>query len=274
MPDQPVVAARVPACWELAGLMLAAWLAFVAIPLSQGGIGVSWDALNHHIYLGWTADQHRLDQDFLAAGYQALTFPYLYWPVYKLAAAGASGTWTGVVLATLHLFVVPPLWMMSRTCIPGEGWFEVTMRAMSVTLAFLSGVVLSMFDSTSNDLLAAVPLVWSLAFALQATSSIRARQLPARQAVMLSGLLGGVAVACKLSNGPLAILLPALWLFSGGHSRERLTSTAYACIAAVTGFLLTYGYWGWQLWSRFGNPIYPFYDSAFEPLRRLLEWSS
>jgi len=50
---------------------------------------------------------------------------------------------------------------------PGSGADDVAMRFMAVLLAFLSGVVLSLFDSTSNDLLAAAPLVWSVALALE-----------------------------------------------------------------------------------------------------------
>jgi len=49
------------------------------------------------------ADHPRFDRDFLAAGYQSLTFPYLYWPVYQLAASGAGPMVTAVVLATMHL---------------------------------------------------------------------------------------------------------------------------------------------------------------------------
>ena len=85
--------------WEWFFIFLLATVVFVSIPLSLGEIGISWDALNHHIYLGWTAEHPRFDKDFVAAGYQAYQFPYLYWPVYKLAAGGWSGAAAGVVLA-------------------------------------------------------------------------------------------------------------------------------------------------------------------------------
>ena len=72
----------------LPGLALSGALAATGIAL--GHIGLSWDALNHHIYLGWTAEQPRFDRDYLAALYQGYLFPYLYWPAYKLAVGGAS----------------------------------------------------------------------------------------------------------------------------------------------------------------------------------------
>ena len=258
--------------WEFPAICLLAWLAFVSIPLSLGEIGISWDALNHHIYLGWTAEHPRFDRDFLAASYQSLQFPYLYWPVYKLSASGLSGAWSGAVLATLHWMAVPPVWMMARACIPGEQWFDVFMRVLAVVLAFLTGLVLSLFDSTSNDLLAAIPFVWALALALRPLDKSRRQKLSARNAVLWSGMLAGMSVACKLSNGPLALLLPGLWVLSASSVKQRVMNAILGGMAMVAGFILAYGYWGWELWVHFGNPIYPFYDPWFAPLRAVLGW--
>lgn len=260
--------------WEFVAVTLVAWLVFISIPIVHGSIGISSDALNHHIYLGWSAEQPRFDRDFLAASYQAYQFPYLYWPVYKLAVGGASGVWAGVVLATLHLVVVPPVWMMARTCIPGTQIFDVLMRLLAVVLAFATSVVLMMFDATSNDLLAAAPLVWAMALALEPLNRSRPQWLTARRAVLLSGLFAGASVACKLSNGPLAVLLPLLWVFTAGTLKSRFLNIALGSFAAIAGFILVYGYWGWLLWSHFGNPIYPFYDSWFAPVRVMLGWGS
>ena len=258
--------------WEFPAICLLAWLAFVSIPLSLGGIGISWDALNHHIYLGWTAEHARFDRDFLAASYQSFQFPYLYWPVYKLSASGLSGAWSGAALATLHWMAVPPVWMMARVCIPGEQWLDVFMRMLAVVLAFLTGLVLSLFDSTSNDLLAAIPFVWALALALQPLDKARPQKLLTRNTVLWSGMLAGVSVACKLSNGPLALLLPGLWVLSASSSNERVMNAILGGMATMAGFILAYGYWGWELWIHFGNPIYPFYDPWFASLRALLGW--
>jgi hypothetical protein len=249
--------------WELVGMLFLAWVAFASIPLALGEIGISWDTLNHHIYLGWTAENPRFEQDFLAALYQGYQFPYLYWPAYKLSASGFTGAQAGVVLATLHLVAVPPVWMIARICVPGRHGFDVFMRSMAVALAFTSGVVLSLFDSTSNDLLAAAPLVWAIAFGLAPWDEARGAWLTTGRAIVLSGLFAGVSVAFKLSNGPLAILLPVLWVCARGSGKERIARAAIGCIATVAGCALAYGYWGWQLWTHLGNPVYPFYDSLF-----------
>jgi hypothetical protein len=258
--------------WEFPAIGLAAWACFVSIPLCLGQIGISWDALNHQIYLGWIADHPRFDRDFLAASYQAFQYPYLYWPLYKLSASGLSGAAAGAVLATLDWLAVPAVWMIARTCMPGRQWFDVTMRALGVGLAFVTGLVLSLFDSTSNDFLAAVPFVWALAFALSSAAGPRSLLLSSRNAVICSGLLAGVAVAGKLSNGPLALLLPGLWLLSASGTRERVANVVLGGVATVIAFVGAYGFWGWELWLHVGNPIYPFADDWFAPLRAWLGW--
>lgn len=261
--------------WELAVICVLAWVAFISIPVGQGGIGLSWDALNHHIYLGWIVETPRFDRDFLAASSQSHQFPYLYWPVYKMAMSGWSGVWVGTALATLHLIAVPPVWMLARMCMQGSTVFDVAMRLLAVSMAFMSSVVFSQFTSTSNDLMAAAPLVWALALALEPLNASRPGWLTQRRAVVLSGFCAGAAVACKLSNGPLAlIIMPALWLLANsGGLMTRLLNTLLGGLATLAGYVLVYGYWGAQLWSHFGNPIYPFYDPWFAPLRALTGWT-
>jgi hypothetical protein len=248
-------------------------MALAAIPLTLGHIGFSWDGLNHHIYLGWTADSPRFDRDYMAASYQAYQYPYLYWPVYKLALGGASGVLAGVVLALLHALAVPAVWKIARTCVPGPNWFDVTMRAMAVVLAFMGAVVLSLFDTTGNDLLAAIPLVWAIALALEPVGDEAVQEARIMTAVALSGLLVGVAVAFKLSNAPVAIVLPLLWLWRARGLPMALRRLFIGSALSVIGFSLSYGYWGWQLWTHFGNPIYPLYDNWFELARNLSGWA-
>jgi hypothetical protein len=248
--------------WELGVMVIAAWVAFITIPLALGEIGLSWDALNHHIYLGWTAQSPRFDRDMFAAAGQTTQFPYLYWPVYKLYALDLPGKWAGAVLATLNVAAVPAVWLVARACVPGDRLYEAFMRLLAVVLAFITAVMLSLFDSTSNDLLAAIPLAWAIAFGLRSD----------RRGIVLSGLCAGTAVAFKLSNGPLAIVLPLLWLMGAGSPRQKILYVVAGSGAVIVAFVLVYGFWGWQLWSHFGNPIYPFYDHWFAVLRSALGW--
>jgi hypothetical protein len=250
---------------ELAFVVLASWLIFIAIPLTVG-MGISWDALNHHLYLGWVADSTRFDKDFLAAAYQSFQYPYLYWPFYKLYQAGAGPAMTGVVLDSLYVAAVPALWLVAYRLVPDAGWWGTGMRVLAVALSFMTGVVLSMLDTTANDLLAAIPLVWALALAVEA--SCRDQEGAGKRLVAASGACAGLAVAFKLSNGPLALVLPFAWAASAGGLRVRIARVAAGGAATLLACALAYGPWGYELWSHYGNPVYPFADSIFAPARQ------
>ncbi len=243
----------------------------MGVSASEGGVGLSWDALNHHIYLGWTAQGHRLDQDALPAAFQSLQIPYLYWPAYQLAMLGVGPVQAVAVLSALHALAVPPVWMVARTLIPGPALDAMAMRVMAVMLAFLSSVILSLTDNTANDLLAAIPLLWAVALAMRANEPGLSTGIRQRR-VLVSGLLAGVATTLKFSNGPMVLLMPLLWAIGQGSLRWRSGQVVRGGVATVAGFVLTYGYWGWQLWTRYGNPMYPFHDQLFASLRDMLGW--
>ncbi|HEX2543245.1 MAG TPA: hypothetical protein VHL79_00105 [Ramlibacter sp.] len=257
---------------ELAAVLLLAAAVFLSIPWSMGRVGLSWDALNHHIYLGWAAEGGRFDKDYLASNLQATQFPYLYWPVYKLAMANVSGVVAGSVLALLHLLAVPPAWWVARLLLPQEGLAGVGLRVAAVALGFMSAVPLKTLEATGNDLLVAIPVLWAVAFALHATVATAAPASRLRAAVV-AGLFAGAAVACKFSNGPLVILLPLVFAFAADPWSMRVQLAVRCAIATLVGFAVTYGYWGWHLWQTFGNPMYPFVESVFAPLRAATGWT-
>lgn len=259
--------------WEPVLVLLFMWLVFISIPIYLGRIGLSWDGLNHQIYLGWVADSPRFDRDYMAASLQAYQFPYLYWPVYKLAISGVSGITAGAVLSSLHLIVVPPVWMVSKSLIPGKDLLSIGLRTAAVILGFLSAVPLKTLEATGNDLLAAAPMLWGIAIAFKALASEQfVGEQSCTRAAILSGLMGGIAVAAKFSNGPLAVVLPLLFLFAQGTPLQRIKWVVLNGAALGIGFVVTYSYWGYQLWLQFGNPIFPFYDGYFEPIRASLGW--
>lgn len=247
-------------------------LAMALVPVVLGRIGLSWDALNHHMYLGWIAQHPRFAEDFAAASYQSYQFPYLYWPAWRLAEANASGVTAGVVLVLLQSFAIPPAWIVARACCPGATGFDASLRFLGVVLAFLGGVTLSLLDSTSNDMFAAIPLLWAIALAFLAADQPSGEQRRVMVWLLLSGLCAGLGVAFKLSNGPLVVLLPLAWVMAPGAPAQRALRVVLAGLATIAGFVLAYGYWGWELWVHMGNPVYPFFDALFEPLRAFAGW--
>lgn len=235
----------------------------ILLPALGGGIGLSWDAINHHIYLGWIADRTRFDLDFWAAATQSFQFPYLYWPAYKLYSSGVGATEAGIVLAAIQCTGVPAVWMLARVCVPEHSWFGTSMRAIAMAMAFASSVVLSMFNTTANDLLSAIPLLWGIAIASLIFLADEKKARVTFWRYLLVGALCGISVAFKLSNGPIAVVVPLLFLLKRAENRVNFVGAFVTYVGLLLGFGLTYAPWGWELATRFGNPFFPMFHGIF-----------
>lgn len=242
---------------ELLLLTLLATALAAALPLSQGFFYWSWDALSHHVYLGMTAEQARWDLDVLPASYQTYQYPYLYWPVYKLSLWEAPGpvlgaTWAGMQAALL----MPPLWFICLRLLPDQnGPVESALwRAAGCATGAMSLVLLAGLESTANDVLATVPLLWAIALGLQAA--------PSNRQAFLAAALWGVSAAFKLSNAMFIFWLPLWWWVAEAPHWPWRRGVALA-IGALVGFGGAYAPWGIQLWRVTGNPFYPHFLSLF-----------
>lgn len=242
---------------ELALLtLLAAGLA-AAVPLGTGYFAWSWDALNHHVYLGLIAEHPRWDLDVTAASTQSYQYPYLYWPAYRISLLTGHGAWAGAIWSSLQaVLVLVPVWFISRRLLPvvSQSWHGVAQRVAACTLAFMNAIVLIGLETTASDVLAAVPLLWAIYAGLS--------ERPSHTQALTCGALWGASVACKLSNG---LFLPLVLFWWWQQQRPHLSLVRGAAIAAgaAAGFGLLYAPWGLHLWRLTGNPFYPFAGQLF-----------
>lgn len=235
---------------------LAAALA-AALPLYAGEWSWSWDALNHHVYLGFIAEQPRWHLDVVAASVQTFQYPYLYWPLYRLTLVDLPGATVGAIWGAAHgAMIVAPLWLLGQRVLRQEGLAAqaVFERLAACALGVSSVVVLAAINTTANDPMSVVPVLWAAA--------LMAVPLPGTARAAAAAALFGVAVAFKLSN---ALLLPLLlvWWWQPGIPGWWWRRGAAIAGASAAGFVVAYAPWGWQLWRETGNPFYPMLRSVF-----------
>jgi hypothetical protein len=237
---------------EVLLLTAVAAAAAAALRLHDGQWEWSWDALNHHVYLGYIAEHPRWHLDVVAASVQSWQYPYLYWPVYRLSQLDIGGAAAGAIWgASLAALLTPPVWVLSWRLLRNDTqpyWQAVFERTAACVLAGSSVLVLSAVNTTANDPLAAVPLLWALALMAVPRSS--------DPVAAWAGALWGVSVAFKLSN-LLALPMLAFWWWSDTRPHLSWRRGLIIALAAAAGFVLAYAPWGWQLWMQTGSPFHP-----------------
>ncbi|MFM7791097.1 MAG: hypothetical protein ACKO90_24315, partial [Microcystis panniformis] len=82
--------------------------------------------------------------------------------------------------------------------------------------------------------------------------------------ILLAGLLLGLATGLKLTNALYSIsflvainFLPNSWL-------EKLRNLILSILSMAVGVSLTAGYWIILMWTKFANPLFPFYNKIFQ----------
>ena len=242
---------------------LLACLSFGALLSVLRGQDANWDLKNYHLHNAWAVLHGRLALDLAPAGLQSYFNPLLDVPYYLLGTgllqhaprvlAGVQGLWYGGLVFMLFRIAVRLARLGSRTF----GWADV----LAVLIGVTGTMTVSQAGSSFNELPLALFIVSSLYVLLPLCGDAPSPR-PWRRA-LAAGLLAGIAAGLK----PTAIVYPpalvlGLWL-ALGMRREAWRLAIGFGVGALAGFVLAYGWWGWQLYALTGNPVFPLFNQVF-----------
>ena len=223
------------------------------------GKDFSWDSLAYHVYAGYNAVEHRLGADYFAASTQGYLNPYAHVPFYLMLKHGFAPQLVVAVLALLHLLnllIVYELACLLNRRANGElAWMPVV---LAVLLAFLNPIFISELGNSFNEISTSVPLLlgWYLL--------VRGFALPRLGTVALAGMLIGAAAALKLSNLLFTVSALPLLLMAPASLRLRAQAVLVFAAGGLLGAIAAGGWWAWQLWELFGNPLFPLFNDIFK----------
>jgi hypothetical protein len=253
----PLAPASAVAKGALDGLVLAVVTAgsgFVSLALGQD---VNFDQLHYHVYLGWSLLADRLGQDVAPALLGSYLNPVPHVPSY-LGLAHLPPRLFGFALGAVHGLNAYLVYRLAVHVLRG--------RTAARRHAALAGVVavsgpsaVSLLGTTFGDNLISLLVLAAFLLAVHAADG-QTRSAPT--ALFWAGVLGGSAVGLKLTFGPFALGLAAASIAVAACCHRWAAAVAFAGGSAL-GALLGGGYWAWQMWSRFSNPIFPFANPVF-----------
>ena len=265
------------------------WFVFLAVLLAIGfsllsGQDANWDLRNYHYYNphAWITDRSAID--IAPAQLQSYFSPLADTVYYKLVKADFSSWVIGAILAIPVAISLFFLGMISVQVLPAEaGRFPVlailvlaatgssgypvigtTMSEWHITALFTSSIWLAIKydvvqksnfkDNSLND---------------KAINPIKIHII-----WLICGFLGGAGVGLKLTGGIYAISLALMCLFTSGSFTCRIKYVVFLAFGGLIGFAITFSYWGLEMWSRFGNPLFPLFNNIFKsPMASLYSYA-
>jgi hypothetical protein len=260
---------RPTAGWRETALIVVGALAASAAMSVSLGQDLNGDLLNYHLYNGYAFLHHRLDQDLAAAGPAVSFFNPLLDALHYAGMEHLTPKAFGALLGALQGLNTVLIWAIARAVLGGRG---VWLAPVAALLGVTGQNAVSLLGTTFGDNTVSIP-------ALAAVFVLLAGERPRPGRFALAGFLGGVAVGLKLTMVAPHVGLTALAVWLAVRWRRPRLVGAFV-LGTLAGWAVTDGWWVAALWSRFGNPVFPFangiFHSPFGPARNVADprWSA
>ncbi len=222
------------------------------------GKAMGWDAMDYHVYAGFSALHDRFGQDYFAAGPQGYFNPYAYVPFYLLLRSPLTALEDASILAVLQGGI---LWLTYELAIrvvpPDTPKIRVAVGALATVFAFANPVLIDQFGSSLTDVTTGEIALAGWLVLLGAVCT------PGAMRVVGAALLLGAASALKPTNAVHAVSAATVLLFIPGTWRSRFRFAALFAVALAAGFVLINAPWSIHLERHFGNPVFPLLNGLF-----------
>ncbi len=241
-----VVRACVAAC---------ALAAMVSLLLGQDA---NADLRNYHLYNGWAALYGRLSIDLAPAQMQSYFVPWLDVGYYLVAVKG-SAILAGIVLGVWHGLVFAAVAAVAWQVLEGDQ-HRSRLVPMLAFAGCCSAVFLAELGNTMGDNTTAPLVLAAVALTIRAVKS----QSSATLYWLAAGLLLGLALGLKLTNAIYALGLGVAVLAGRPGWKRRFADATLLTVVTTVVFGAVAGPWFFQVWSQFGNPLFPQFNSWFQ----------
>ena len=229
------------------------------------GKDINWDVKNYHYYNAYAFIEHRQDIDIEPAQLQTFFNPILDLPFYWMAQHFPARV-AGFVLGFVHglNFVLIFLIFWNISSYSNQRWKFICGICIA-SMAVIAPGFISEIGNTMNDNLTSLFVLGALLLLILAPTSLN--QGKTRRGLLLigsAGLLLGLGVGLKPTVGIFAIASALALTFSLSSWQNKITALATYGITGLTGALVSAGFWWWHLFTRYGNPLLPFYNNIFK----------
>lgn len=243
---------------------LAALLPITAMLLL--GFDANWDLKNYHLYNVHAWFTGRMEMDIAPAQQQSWHNPLLDVPLYLIVTSGLSAYWSSAWLTVPYIVAIFFLLRLQRALSPSPP-SRVSQSVLAI-LALTGAATYSTLALSMNDGFVAAAILAGLLLVLD-----QEQETNQHRSWLWAGIVAGAVMGLKLTAFFYCLGLACSALV-GGHWQAKFQRLIQLALGGITGFILTYGYWGWQLLATHRNPFFPYFNNVFHSPDALpLSWA-
>jgi hypothetical protein len=241
----------------LAFVILASLTITIHFAVSRGQ-DMNWDQRNYHIATPYLLAHGTFWTSSVPSGVQTYFNPYVLQgeflllrllPAFKAAIALAAFQSLAFMAAGICCALIARDYGRRQSFV---------LAALGFILCLLAPMSLSESGTTFIDLVTATPIVAAYAVLLGRGGRVG----PIASGAVAGGLIG-LAIALKLTSALFLLGIAGFALAGPETLWTRFRMLVMGAAGSVAGFGLVGGFWHWALWTRFGNPVFPYYNNLF-----------
>ena len=234
------------------------------------GQDANWDLRNYHFYNPYSFINNRMDFDALPSQVANFYNPLLYVPFYY-AVSLLPPKGVGFLLGWIQGFNFPLLLAITRQILPSRESFTASARkhgglcfALSL-IGMLGAANISELGTMFSDNLLSILILSSLWIILASMPQLLLSNWKLKLAIVIgAGFPAGAAIGFKQPAAIYAIgLCAAFFVLKTPFVHRFFLSFCYG-IGVLSGIAASGGYWLHEMWVRFKNPLFPYFNLVFQ----------
>jgi len=228
------------------------------------GQDANWDLRNYHFYNAYAFLHQRLDYDVAPAQVATYYNPLFYIPFYETVLR-LPPMLVGFLLGALQGLNFPLLFAIVRNVMAGEPatpWWRGFLIAL---IGVLGAANISELGTMFGDNLTSLLILGALWLLLANFRKLTAPGMPgALLPVITAGIMIGLAAGLKQPAAAFAVGWCVAMLFLPLPLAQRIKLAFVFGVGVLAGIAGSGGYWLYEMWSRYGNPLFPYFNHIFQ----------
>jgi len=240
------------------------------IPLAAGlyviaiGQDSNWDLRNYHFYNPFAYLTGRMGYDVAVSHVATYYNPLLHIPFYYAVTALPPKA-VGFLLGLIPGFNVLFLYAIARRVIDLGRPADTAWFCLAVALVGILGQnSLAEIGTSYADNIASLPVLAAVWLIVRFRDRLAAPGLAGWTVAAAAGLLSGAVFGLKQPFAVYCVGLCAALFGLALPLRRRFLLAFVFGLAVLTGAALTGGFWMLEMWERFGNPLFPYFNEVFK----------